>query len=170
MDCKRDTETISAYLDGELDTVARAELESHLETCDSCRVKLAATRRLGEMFAALPEVTPSSDFEARFWARIARERDEPAGLLSLVFEYFTQRRVIALGAALVGAAVFALLLPQGEPSLTPTGVPTASTKTKLDPDVRIVTNATDFQLLQDPDIDTIADVDALEAWDDDSPG
>ena len=35
--------------------------------------------------------------------------------------------------------------------------------------MKIVTNETDFQLLQDPDMDAIADVDVLEAWDDAEP-
>ena len=31
------TDRLSAYLDGELDSVDRAALEAHLEQCDECR-------------------------------------------------------------------------------------------------------------------------------------
>lgn len=159
MDCKRDKAAIAAYVDGELESSARAELESHLEACAPCRELVAAQRRLGEMFAALPEVTPPGDFEARFWARIARERDaQPTGFAARVRELFSPRRALALGAAAVVALALAIALPRA---------PTESAKP--DPDVRIVTNATDFELLQDPDQDEIADVDVLEAWDDASP-
>jgi anti-sigma factor RsiW len=159
-ECKRDQEAIAAYVDGELDTSARAELESHLETCAACRERVAAQRRLGELFAALPEVTPSGDFEARFWARVARERDRaPAGFAARLGALLSLRAAFAIAAATAAALVFAVAL-----SRMP-GTPAA----KLDPDVRIVSDAEDFELLQDPDMDTIADVDVLEAWDDASP-
>jgi anti-sigma factor RsiW len=160
IECKRDRESIAAYVDGALETSARAELESHLETCAACRELVAAGRRLAEVFAALPEVTPPGDFEARFWARIARERDAaPLGYGARLREFFSMRRALALGSAT--AAALALLIALSRAPSTPTA--------KADPDVRIVTNAEDFELLQDPDMDAIADVDVLEAWDDASP-
>jgi anti-sigma factor RsiW len=172
MDCKRDRETLTAYVDGELEGAARAELESHLAGCAACSDAVAAQRRLGAMFAALPEVTPAGDFEARFWARIARER-EPAGFGARLRSLFTARGALALGAAAVVALVLALALPRSpsQPSDS-TGAETAAAPApaKPDPDVRIVSNPKDFQLLQDPDMDAIADVDVLEAWDDASPG
>ncbi len=104
IECKRDRESIAAYVDGELEASARAELESHLESCAACRELVAAQRRLGEMFAALPEVTPPGDFEARFWARMARERDAaPAGFAARLREVFSPRRGLALGAAAAAA-------------------------------------------------------------------
>ena len=161
IECKRDRETIAAYVDGELEASARAELESHLETCAACRELVAAQRRLGEMFAALPEVTPPGDFEARFWARMARERDAaPAGFAARLREVFSPRRGLALGAAAAAALALFVALPRAP----------STTVAKVDPDVKIVRNAQDFELLQDPDVDTIADVDVLEAWDDASPG
>jgi anti-sigma factor RsiW len=160
MECKRDREAIAAYVDGELETSARTELESHLETCEACRELVAAQRRLGEMLAALPEVTPAGDFEARFWARVARERDAaPPGFAARTLALFSLRRLLLLGA--VTAAALALLVAIPRLPITPAA--------KVDPDVKIVTNETDFQLLQDPDIDAIADVDVLEEWDDAPP-
>ena len=160
IECKRDRELLVAYVDGELDASARAELESHLESCAACRELVGAQRRLGEMFAALPEVTPPGDFEARFWARIAREGDHaPAGFGARLRELFSLRRALALGAATAVALALLIALPR---------VP-STPAAKADPDVRIVSDATDFELLQDPDMDAIADVDVLEAWDDASP-
>lgn len=40
MDCKRCTENLTAYLDGELSHVDSAQVRSHLELCTSCAVEL----------------------------------------------------------------------------------------------------------------------------------
>jgi hypothetical protein len=40
MDCKRCTDNLTAYLDGELSQVDSAQVRSHLEICTSCGVEL----------------------------------------------------------------------------------------------------------------------------------
>jgi anti-sigma-K factor RskA len=164
MDCKRDREELGPYADGELAGEARAELESHLETCASCRAEVAAHERLAHAFAALPEVTPAGDFEARFWARVARERE--AGETSWT-SWFTWRRVLGIAAATAVALLLFLPLPEHPTVGGPLRLPAASAK--IDPDVKIVSNPKDFELLQDPDIDAISEVDVLEDWDDNPP-
>jgi anti-sigma factor RsiW len=168
MECVRDHGEIAAFVDGELGAAERAELESHLATCAGCRELVAAQRHLGAMFAALPEVTPPGDFEARFWARIAREREAASGGFAAgLRRLFTPRRALVLGAAAVFALALAIVLPRAPGGPIPALGPTASAKP--DVDVHIVSNASDFELLQDPDMDAIADVDVLEDWDDASP-
>ena len=174
MECDRNCEEIGAFVDGELEPAARAELESHLETCAACRELVAGERRLGEMFAALAPVTASGDFEPRFWARIAREREAGgAGLGARLAGLFTLRRALVLGAVTAVALALALDLTRAPsavpPAATATGTQTATATAKADPDVRIVKNAKDFELLQDPDMDAITEVDVLEDWDDASP-
>lgn len=48
-------ETLNLYLDGALDTEARAAADAHLAGCAACRGELAA---LGELFAALEALPP----------------------------------------------------------------------------------------------------------------
>ncbi len=170
MDCKRDREEISAYLDGELAPAARTELESHLDSCAECAAQLAAQRKLGDMFAALPAVTPAGDFEARFWARIAREADREPTLAERLRAYFSPGRMLALAGAAALALVFALGLPRS--TTVESAAETVAERKVADPDVKIVRSARDFELMRDPDMEAIADVDALEAWDvdDGSPG
>ena len=164
MDCKRDREEITAYVDGELAGEARAELESHIETCASCRAEVAAQERLAEAFAARPEVTPAGDFEARFWARVAREREAQG---TSWVRWLSWRHI--LGVAVVTAVALLLFLPLPERPIVsgPLARPTATAK--IDPDVKIVSNPKDFELLQDPDMDAISEVDVLETWDDNPP-
>ena len=163
MECRRNPENIAAYVDDELGPAERAELEAHHADCTACREQVAAERRLGELFAALPEVQPPGDFEARFWARIARERDPEAGrgVVARLRRWFSPR-VLSLGLAAAGVAVL-LLIPRGGTDLAPSPlhVPAA--------DAPIVANSEDFEMVQDPDMDAISMVDVLEDWDDASP-
>jgi anti-sigma factor RsiW len=157
MDCQRDPETIAAYVDDELAPAERAELETHLASCTGCRELVRAQRRLGELFASLPAAEPPGDFEARFWARV--ERDAAPSLAARLRALFSPR-VLSLA---IGAAAIALFLV-----LPRAGNPPASNSVPA-PDVPIVANSEDFQLVQDPDMDAISEVDVLEDWDDASP-
>lgn len=55
-------EELSAYLDQELTGTARQELEAHLETCETCRRRLAALRQTVWAVQALPTETPPRVF------------------------------------------------------------------------------------------------------------
>jgi anti-sigma factor RsiW len=165
MDCKRDREEIGAYADGELAGEVRAAFESHLAACASCRAEVAAHERLAHAFASLPEVTPAGDFEARFWARVAREREARQTSWP---SWLTWRRVLGFAAVTAVALLLFLPLPgrrTGEGLLSSHPAATA----KVDPDVKIVSNPKDFELLQDPDMDAISEVDVLEDWDENPP-
>jgi len=66
---KQGADILLDYLGGTLDPARKAELESHVEACAECRELLAVSTRMEEWSA--PPV--SSDFDARLYARIARE-------------------------------------------------------------------------------------------------
>ena len=142
--CDRFGEEISAYLDGELSPSSRAKFDAHLPGCDACGSGLAAQRTLGATLVALPRVEPSPQFEARFWARLARDDRRPAWRL---------RRLAPLawgvGAALVVA--LAISIPSRGPEIAPA-------------DWDLVVDA-DFELFAAEDQDLIAALDVLEAWD-----
>jgi anti-sigma factor RsiW len=161
MNCEERREAQSALVDGELGGAERAELETHLETCDACRAALADHERLDALLRALPQVTPAPDFEARFWARVARERAaaETGGLSGRLRAWLRPAVLAGLsGVAAASVAAFVLL------HQTPT-----STSAALDPDARLVVNERDFELIQDDDMDVVSDVDVLEDWDADQP-
>jgi anti-sigma factor RsiW len=147
MTCADRREALVAYLDLQLGAAERADLEAHLAGCDACRLALEAERRLSGALASLEAVEPPGDFEARFWARVARERDAPVGWRRRLF---TRRIALALGAAAAVAAVLTLRGP-AEPDI----------------DLQIVSNSEDYELLEDPDLDLIEVVDVLEEWDGD---
>jgi anti-sigma factor RsiW len=149
MTCAERRAELVAYLDQELGPAERTELETHLAGCETCRTALAAERRLSGALASLPAVEPPRDFEARFWARVARERDAPAGFFQRLF---SRRLALSLGGA--AAAAVALVLALRSP-------------VEPDVDLQIVANGEDFELLEDPDLELIEVVDVLEEWDGD---
>ncbi len=146
MSCAGRREALIAYLDGELPAAERAELESHLGGCEACRAALAAERKLSGALASLRPVEPSGDFEARFRARLAREREASPGWLSRIF---TRRLALGLGAA--GAAAVAAVLTLRGPVEKP------------DVDSAVVASGEDYELLED--LDVVEVVDVLEKWD-----
>jgi len=187
--CEREREQIGAFLDGELEAGERAALEAHLPTCAGCRQALEDQQRLARAFAALPAVVPPPDFEARFWARIARGEDAPRGFLARVFGWLSPGRGLALAAATAAALLLfvnyslpddpAVATVAVEPQVIPSMPPAAEAEPALaaraapslaDTDVRIMTDVRDVELLQDPEVDAISELDVLEEWDDAGPG
>lgn len=51
IDCKHVWEHISAYIDGDIDPVLRADIDKHLETCEICSAVLDSTRNVVVLIA-----------------------------------------------------------------------------------------------------------------------
>lgn len=51
IDCKHVWDYISAYIDGDVDTLLRAEIDRHLEHCEICSAVLDSTRNLVVLIA-----------------------------------------------------------------------------------------------------------------------
>jgi anti-sigma factor RsiW len=175
--CEREREAIGALVDGELEGAERAAVEAHLAGCTGCRKELEELRRLAAAFASLPPVEPAPDFEARFWARIAREAGAPQGFAARLRRLFSPGGALALGAVAAAALLLFINLPRtpepvapAEPALTQAESASAPTPAPADTDVRIVSSDKDFELLQDPEMDAISELDVLEEWDDAGPG
>jgi hypothetical protein len=109
-----------------------------------------ALRRVDELVARLPRVEPSPQFEARFWARLARQREsdaEPRGLRERLWRLRPTGWLVGAGAA----AALALLLTLGDPALP-------------EQDWNIVADGEGFDLLQEGDLELLSALDVLEAW------
>jgi anti-sigma factor RsiW len=51
IDCKHVWQYISAYIDGDVDAVLRAEIDRHLEHCEICSAVLDSTRNVVVLMA-----------------------------------------------------------------------------------------------------------------------
>ena len=65
---------ISAWLDGQLDAVKAAELEAHLQQCESCRRSEAELASTTQMYRDLEPL----EMPAFLWSRIEAELEQPS--------------------------------------------------------------------------------------------
>ena len=73
IDCKHVWQHISAYLDGDVDAVLRAEIDKHLETCEICSAVLDSTRNVVVLMADGRVFELPAGFSQRLHERIDRE-------------------------------------------------------------------------------------------------
>jgi hypothetical protein len=108
-------EQLNEYLDNE--TANRAEIETHLDSCDECAARLSTLQALFADLDSLPEVTLSRDLAARFTLRAAQNLAPqlPRWLTLTV----SLQAAAALVALIVAIPFFSIMLPQVEmPSFT----------------------------------------------------
>jgi anti-sigma factor RsiW len=79
-DNQQGAEILTDYCAGNLDPVRASELGAHLQECAECRKLAAAQSAVWEMLEVWKPIEVSLDFDAKLYARIARERAEPAWL------------------------------------------------------------------------------------------
>ncbi len=145
--CEAYNHELDAYIDGELDPRTREPFQAHLPGCSPCTVALERRESLDHALRSLPVVEPSPQFEARFWARLARLEDRPSWRERWL--RVPRTAWVAGGAALaVGAA---LLLSLRHPALS-------------EQDWAIVADAEGFDLVLEADPELLATLDVLEAW------
>ncbi len=73
IDCKNVWQHISAYIEGEVDSVLRAEIDKHLETCEICSAVLDSTRNVVVLVADSRVFELPTGFSQRLHARIDNE-------------------------------------------------------------------------------------------------
>jgi anti-sigma factor RsiW len=70
---------VSAYLDGELASRARARLDRHVEECAECRGLLHSLRRMLGLLQGLPQPRTRPGGPQEIAAAVRRRLHEPAG-------------------------------------------------------------------------------------------
>ncbi len=73
MSCGRIEKQMMPYVDGRLKASEQRAVETHLETCPTCRVRVSEFRAVAGLLDELPQIEPSGAFDARVRARVAAE-------------------------------------------------------------------------------------------------
>ena len=73
MSCNRMENRILPYVDGRLKENERREVETHLESCAACRLRVNEFRAVTGLLDELPVIEPSAAFDMRVHARVAAE-------------------------------------------------------------------------------------------------
>ena len=77
-------ERLQDMLDGELESSAQAEFDTHVASCTRCREKLRQFERMDEALqAAAPPISLDSSFDARLFAQIDEARFSFSGILDV---------------------------------------------------------------------------------------
>ena len=122
--CERYLNAINELVDGTLGPLRRAELDLHLEGCESCRALLADLQTIARSAEALP---PHNQPD-RVWMQIAGRLHQEGRVTSAPAPAARSRSytVLALAAALllaVGSSLFVLFPRDGQVSTPVAGVP-----------------------------------------------
>jgi anti-sigma factor RsiW len=113
MSCERMESRILGYVDGRLKARDAREVETHLETCATCRLRVNEFRAVSGLLDELPMIEPSPAFDARVRARVAAEPVKRSWLAWLM----TSPRVAFAAAMLVASIVYVGTRPGQPPSL-----------------------------------------------------
>lgn len=73
LDCKHVWQYISAYIEGDVDSALRAEIDKHLETCEICSAVLDSTRNVVILMADDRVFELPAGYSQRLHERIERE-------------------------------------------------------------------------------------------------
>lgn len=104
-------EQLNEYLDNE--TANRAEIETHLDSCDECAARLSALQALFADLDSLPEVALTTDLAARFRPRPSLAVPQLPTWLTLTASLQAAAALVAL---IVAIPFFSIMLPQVEMS------------------------------------------------------
>ena len=106
-------QALNEYLDNE--SANRAEIKTHLDSCDECAARLSTLQALFADLDSLPEVELSRDIAARFSPRPSLTPSLPRWLTLTA----TLQAAAALVALIVAIPFFSIMIPQIEtPSFT----------------------------------------------------
>jgi len=87
MGCSVIRKDISAYVDGELSGDENSIMETHLRKCPDCKRVFNQFAAQSQLLREVVEIEPSPDFDARFWAKVARvtQKAHPLNWFSSIF-------------------------------------------------------------------------------------
>jgi anti-sigma factor RsiW len=124
---------VQSYLDGELDPSQLAEVETHTQTCATCRQRIVLDRAIRSgVRTAVSRAKPSAAFRGRAAASVVAQRWSPSEKATSAVPTWGGWIVAAAAAA---AAVFGIrgqFQPTMEPGETPPINPTKQASTGLD--------------------------------------
>jgi len=108
MTCKGVRKQLSAYVDGDLESVEAGRLDSHLRECASCAARERSLREAIERVAELPKLVSPESMAARVLSRLEVETRGPG--LALMFRPRGAARPLMVPSLLPAALVVVAIL------------------------------------------------------------
>lgn len=126
MFCRQYNDAIQELVEGTLGPVRRAELQTHLDTCDTCRALAADLQKIRDAGAALPPLRPPD----RVWERVAGQLRQEGRMSAAPAARTSYTALLAIAATLViavGGGLFILQNLEPAPGTAPAAVQSAGT-------------------------------------------
>jgi len=102
-------QTLSEYLDGELEAYKQPKVETHLQGCSVCQNELARLKERKHQLQSLPVMKLSADFDVEFKSALLEAEREKKKKEAVVEPVWPKRRTIFVGLP-VPVQVFAVLI------------------------------------------------------------
>lgn len=126
MFCRHYNEAIQDLVEGTLGPVRRAELQTHLDTCDTCRALAADLQKIRAAGTALPPLRPPD----RVWERVAGQLRQEGRMSAAPAARTSYTALLAIAATLViaiGGGLFILRNLEPAPGTAPPAAQNAGT-------------------------------------------
>ena len=100
MQCDEIKKLLPSFLDDELESEERTNIQVHLSSCVNCQNELKAYRRSWELLKQWPDVEPQLGYVSRFWTQLAHEHTPwyQEALVS-IYSFVRQKRFLPVFAA-----------------------------------------------------------------------
>ncbi|MCL5670408.1 MAG: zf-HC2 domain-containing protein [Acidobacteria bacterium] len=113
MNCRRVTNLLSAYVDGELAGVEMLEIRRHLSECEECTQEYEDVRFTKHALSQLANISPRADFAASISARLDEVTVSPYQKIFNCAVRYAHNRLSPVTAALAAIGVAFVILSAG---------------------------------------------------------
>ena len=90
---------LSAFVDNELSDHKAREVRQHLEACPECQHKYQEICKINALLGSMSEIEPSSEFDRKFWQKIADQEARQEQKYGQWFRFIRLRPVFTAGLA-----------------------------------------------------------------------
>ena len=112
MDCHEVKNSLSALLDSDLPQEDESQIRYHLESCGACKKEMETLQATWNLLGQWNTEEPASDFEQKFWAKIAEveTHERPNGWLDFIQTWFFPQKRWRVSWVPLGSLATAMLL------------------------------------------------------------
>lgn len=107
--CNNVLDYLSSYIDGDVSSSLKKEIEDHIAYCHKCKVIYENARLVKGYINSLEKLHTSGSFGITLRERIARDQSRKRNIIEDLLPDITKKPIIGFAAAAVGVAVFIMV-------------------------------------------------------------
>ncbi|MFC1557860.1 zf-HC2 domain-containing protein [candidate division KSB1 bacterium] len=107
--CNNVLDYLSSYMEGDVSSPLKKEIEDHITYCHKCKVTYENAQLVKGYINRLSKLHTSSSFEMTLRERIARDQSRKRNIIEDLLPDITKKPIIGFAAAAVGVAIFMMV-------------------------------------------------------------